>query len=998
MDDNTNTTASEQNGELDAASSQAELAFNSFLHDLRVTDMLPQNLREQGERLIALNNVSSVLLEPNAFFERTMEKAMGIIAGAMDNTRICIWKADNDDDGGFCSLLYEWEDGAFRSRMLDGVLSENRRYDPKKLWEEVRAFGKCINAPVRDIPPDLQKLLRARSAAAIFLAPVFLQNRFWGFVHFDNCKNERLATEDEGLILRSAGQMFANAIARNDMTRQIKAATEEANAADKLKNITANSLEKILNTIDAAVYVTDPGTGEIIFINTQWRKIVGVQADSIIGQYCYKVLRRGHDGICPFCPCRELDKNPDKVIVWDEHINNRFVRHSDCYIDWHNGKQVHLQYSTDITEVTNARERAEHGNHVKSVFLANMSHEMRTPLNTIMSLASIAKGEPDLEQKNTAFVKIEEASLFLLGEINDILDISKIEAGKLVLIPASVSFAKVLKKAMSMIKPIAEQKWQELNIQVDRKIPQFLVSDDHRLTQVISILLSNAVKFTPEGGSISLDASLLSEKDGVCTLSVEVSDTGIGIPPEQQAKIFHAFEYEGNEPARQFGGVGLGLAISKHIAEMMGGEISLLSEPGKGSRFKFKFKAQRSTDGSALLLDPSVTWENVRILAIDSSDEILMYFKDTLERYGSSCDVAPNCETVMAQIEESGGYDIYFVDWKLPDMNGIELSKQIRLRTPNKKSAIVMISSTEWSLTNDPAEATGIDKFLLKPFIASDIMDCIHSCLGTNEYNTPQEQENVNIEGLKDCRILLAEDVAINREILLARMKRTGAKIDCAENGAEALRILSENPEAYEMIFMDVQMPIMDGLEATRMIRQSGKQIPIIAMTAHVSKEDIEQCFAAGMNDHIGKPLNLGNVMEKARKYRKGNKNLSTNDGMEEPESDACFNDFLPYINARNGIRVAGEKELYITLLKLFESENMTAELIKSIHQGNLSIIAHATHRLKGVTSNLGLTKLAEEVDKIQEDVKTGMIQQKDIASLEDAWKKTIDAINKFCA
>jgi len=457
---------------------------------------------------------------------------------------------------------------------------------------------------------------------------------------------------------------------------------------------------------------------------------------------------------------------------------------------------------------------------------------------------------------------------------------SKIEAGKLDLVMVDFSFERMLKKAVNAICFRMEQKQLQFHVTVDGKIPHILTGDDQRLAQVIINLLSNAVKFTPENGKICLNAFLEEEKDDACTIVVEVSDTGIGIKAEQQERLFHAFEQAESGTSRKFGGTGLGLAISKRIVEMMGGEIGVTSEPGKGSLFRFNFKAARGKDSNVPLLDPSVNWETMKVLAVDDAQEILSYFTDIFKRYGVSCDVAISGEAALKKIEESGGYDIYFVDWKMPGMNGIELTRQIKKRSADRKSVVIMISATEWALIREEAEEVGVDKYLMKPLFASDIMDCMNACLGVSGSKTSKQQKAVSGEELKGCHILLAEDVEINREILLASMEGTGAKIDCAGNGIEAVRLLAKNPKKYDLVFMDVQMPEMDGLEATRTIRQSGNTIPIIAMTANVFKEDIDRCLAAGMNDHLGKPLDMGNVLEKIRKYwekdhRKGRKFFS---------------------------------------------------------------------------------------------------------------------------
>ena len=541
-------------------------------------------------------------------------------------------------------------------------------------------------------------------------------------------------------------------------------------------------------------------------------------------------------------------------------------------------------------DLEKALEKATAASEAKGIFLSNMSHEMRTPLNTIMGMASIGKNAPGMERKNYALGKIEEASSHLLGVINDVLDMAKIEAGKLELVLSDFSFEKVLKKAINAISFRMEQKRQEFHVIIDGSIPDIMISDDQRLTQVIINLLSNAVKYTPENGIIRLNARLREKNENIYVIEIEVCDTGIGITSELRARIFDAFEQADGGTSRKFGGTGLGLAISKRIVEMMGGEINVTSEIGKGSVFKFSFKAERSNNEKISKLDPSVNWDNLKILAIDDSKEMLLYFTEILKKYKMTCDIALNGLEAIDMIKNSGGYDIYFIDWKLPDTDGIELTKKIKTYFPERKSIVVMISSADWSIIHEKAEEAGVDKFLMKPLFASDVMDCMNICLGVKGSVTPRQKKNIKAGELIGCRILLAEDIEINREILIASMEETGVEIDCAENGLEAIKMLEKNPGKYEMIFMDVQMPEMDGLEATRKIREMEltkilKQtpmqlseypmgIPIIAMTANVFKEDIELCIAAGMNDHIGKPLDISNVIEKVRKYRDLSKNV----------------------------------------------------------------------------------------------------------------------------
>jgi len=396
-----------------------------------------------------------------------------------------------------------------------------------------------------------------------------------------------------------------------------------------------------------------------------------------------------------------------------------------------------------LIRVDSAKNKSEEESRHKSAFLANMSHEIRTPLNAIIGMTAIGKSAADIERKDYCFTKVGDASHHLLGVINDILDMSKIEASRFELSPKEFDFGKLIQRVVNVFNFRMEEKKQKLMIDIDKAIPDTLNADDQRLAQIITNLLGNAVKFTPENGSVSLAARFLGEENGVCTIQIAVTDTGIGISGEQQAKLFQSFQQAESSTTRKYGGTGLGLAISKNIVEMMGGKIWVQSEPGKGSIFAFTIQAKRGKGEKQGLLDSNANQD---------------------------------------------------------------------------------------------------------------------------------EQAHTDITGIfAGLRILLAEDVDINREIVMALLEPTLLKIDTAENGSVAVKKFAEAPEKYDMIFMDLQMPEMDGYEATRRIRAmnvpEAKTIPIVAMTANVFREDVEKCLEAGMNSHIGKPLDLNEALDKLRAY-----------------------------------------------------------------------------------------------------------------------------------
>ena len=501
---------------------------------------------------------------------------------------------------------------------------------------------------------------------------------------------------------------------------------------------------------------------------------------------------------------------------------------------------------------------AEQASKAKTAFLSNMSHEIRTPMNAIIGLNNIALNEPDMPEKVRGFLtKTGESAQHLLGIINDILDMSRIESGRMVIKNEEFSFAKNLEQVNTIISGQCAEKGLTYDCRMSGKIDDYYIGDGMKLRQVMINILGNAVKFTPEGGTVTFLIEEGPRYNGQATLKMTFKDTGIGMSKEFLPHLFDAFAQEDSSSTSKYGSTGLGLPITKNIVELMNGHIEVESEKGKGTTFTVTVTLTES-DRKDGLPEGELNPKELNVLVIDDDPIALEHAQIVLGQIGINCETAQSgaegVEMVQIRHGRRADYDLLLVDWKMPEMDGVETTRRIRAIVGND-TPIIILTSYNWDEVAEEARQAGVDTFVPKPLFAGSVMDEFREAFKRKNAGAVKEAAD-----LKGRHILLAEDVAVNAEIMVMVLNMREIEADVAENGRIAVEMYESHPDGYyDAILMDMRMPEMDGLEATRKIRATGRRdatvIPIIALTANAFDEDVQRSLQAGLNAHLSKPV-----------------------------------------------------------------------------------------------------------------------------------------------
>ena len=696
-------------------------------------------------------------------------------------------------------------------------------------------------------------------------------------------------------------------------------------------------------------------------------------------------------------------KNRDELMAEVQEQNLTLARHQESL------EQTVVERTQQLNE---AMEAANEANKAKGDFLANMSHEIRTPMNAIIGLTELCLRTELNEKQRDYLSKVLNSSQALLGIINDILDFSKIEAGKLDIENIEFELTGVLESLATVTSVKTQEKGLELIFDCDPEIPAVLIGDPLRLGQILINLTNNSVKFT-EKGEILVKLELLKRTKQDVLLRVSVKDTGIGMTQEQQGKLFRSFSQADASTTRQYGGTGLGLAISKQLVEMMHGEIGVTSAPDEGSTFFFTVQLGVGVDTIGTEHPASPLLDNCRVLVVDDNPTARDILVSYLEWLNVRVDQAINGHEALEMVEsDDPAYDIIVLDWMMPDMTGLEVARTLREKNDNKAVSSIILSSAFSS--GDVLNAPGgelVDAFLPKPVTAPQLQQVLISALGASadtDRGAPRRKDQTGAEQLRPIRgthLLLVEDNEINQQVAQELLEQAGLKVDIANHGQEALQMLEE--DTYACVLMDMQMPIMDGLTATRLIRedQRFKDLPVLAMTANATMDDRARALESGMNDHIAKPINPRQLFEALMRWipPTGREVDDTSPlGKDLPDRYASAEvekvPHLPGFQVSEGVnRVGGSVEAYKRLVRKFAENQANAvnEIRSAIQTGDGELAVRTAHSLKGAAGALGAVSVQEAAAQLETELKAGAENADPslIDALADTLEHTIETI-----
>ena len=769
--------------------------------------------------------------------------------------------------------------------------------------------------------------------------------------------------------------------------------------AEREKRRQEATLRSLIDSISDLIFYKDRA-GHYLGCNTAYAAVVGRPVDEVRGLTCHDLFDKE--------VAESMDERDAKAMALLQEQS------SECWVTTPDGQRVLydtvvsplwdekgeaqglLGISRNITErrrneeeIRRAKEIAEDATRMKSDFLANMSHEIRTPMNAIIGLSHLVL-KTDLTARQRDYIaKVQTSGQHLLGVINDILDFSKVEAGKLDLERADFELEKLLDNTSSLISEKSHAKGLELVFEVAPDVPANLVGDSLRLGQILLNYANNAVKFTEKGEIIiAVRASERTETDVL--LHFRVQDTGIGLTPEQASRLFQSFSQADTSTTRKFGGTGLGLAISKKLAELMGGEVGVESEYGKGSTFWFSARLGVGSVVHRELL-PNPDLRGRRALVVDDSDHARAVIVDMLAGMTFLVSEAASGAAAVEEVIRAAGaghpYDVVYLDWRMPGMDGMETARRIRSLGLASSPMFLMVTAYGREEVLKEAEGAGIESVLVKPVSASILFDTTMGVLGGRRAALRAPADDVatadhRLAAVRGARILLVEDNDINQQVARELLEDSGLVVDVADNGLIALEQVQRN--SYDVVFMDMQMPVMDGVTATREIRKLPglAGLPIVAMTANAMEQDRRRCMDAGMNDFLVKPIDpaeLTGILLRWARSRRVHAGAASRPVAPGPAAAAAPANDLPSgidgLDTALGLsRMLGKKSLYVAMLRRYVAgqANVVRDIREAWRSGDKATAERLAHTTKAVSGNVGATVAQDRAAALEGAIREG--------------------------
>ena len=958
-----------------------------------------------------------LLLSDQINFEGTIKFFLRELGEAIGASRVSVWGRKSDEGNGEASSnengpvvwpIYTWSANSvapFDESFFQGIPIEELLPGWKRHLEK----GHSVCGLVTDFPAQTQEVLSELKVKTILTSPIILGGRLWGFIAYDDSVKPRIWTSVEKNILRTAGTVLGSVIDSRLMHEKLRASDE------RLRDIVEAS-EEIVWAVDSRQCFT--------YISGRISRILGYTPQEVLGKP-WACLHEGlpdpfvfERGKTYFRKLLHKVRHKDGSLIYLQSTGKVFWSPTGAFVKIHGNSidvtatwksEELLRVATEEREFANKQlaeavasanklaAEAQVASATKSEFLANMSHEIRTPMNAVLGMLHIVLQSALTDVQRSHLSKAEVGAKALLRIINDILDFSKIEAGKMDMETIAFRLDEILQQVTDLMADKVEAKGIGLAVHIHPDTPVFLSGDPLRLNQVLLNLVSNAVKFT-ESGTISIAvAPEKQEEDGKVILAFAVKDTGIGMTPAQLERLFAPFTQADSSTTRRYGGTGLGLVLSKSIVELMGGSVGCTSEMGRGSEFRFTARFGPVTETHTRDSVPTRLMSQLKVLVVDDNDASLCIIHDLLSGLGcKKIEKATSGEEALEAIvrAEHAPFDCLITDWKMPGMDGLETLREMRRQNLPGAPKVIIISTAydrgEFKIIsqNDSIQAV-VSKPLTQSILYNGMLEAFGGGLQFAIAKDSISDAPCEISGV---RVLLTEDNELNQVVAQELLQAAGAVVEIANNGKECLELL--DVKEFDVVLMDIQMPVMDGLTAAKLIRQDGRfeTLPIIAMTAHAMVGDKEKSLRAGMNDHITKPIipeELRTAIGRWCNTNKPGSSLRKHEG-DEQATQSALPELMPGINIAEGMaKTRTTLTAYrAMLLKIRETlPPMYNQLREAALRGDFEHAIRLARTLREASATIGAQDVREASMRVLRQLKNHTVDENSLSDLTACMK-----------